>query len=522
MSLLRMLSVAIVLAGIGAQGCSRDEPPPVPELVIVEPKRVILSDDFVVRVAMQRQEGLGVSIFKAGAGESASPLTAQPLEGNDAVLTAAFGTVRLRPGQYFAAVTDKAGNRLAGAEFSVTSPDARPRIRVTPSGLYPGDPISVTLQGMPEGESGWIGIYAKGEANLDAYLARQDTVEAEEANRSEGKALVFEAANFDKALRPGKYEVRLMRAGGYVELANAPFVVSNPDAKPELTLGSSRIRSGDPIVVSFKDAPGTEGDQVAIYKADESDRGKRLIYLRTGGGIVGQVVFKKEKYREKLPPGQYVLKLSTDEGAKELASTRFWMIDAKGVPQVAMARSRVKQGDPIEIFWTSAPAQERAWIGVFAAEDPDPSHALARHAATTTDGGVTFKAGDFGSALKPGEYKIRLMREDRTGEVASASFTVLDPSALPQVVVAAPVKSGDPVKVSWNGSPGNRRDWIGLYKAGNANTRDYIKYLYTDGAVDGAVSFPDSLPPGEYVARLLIDNGYEEFASSAPFTVTAQ
>ena len=520
MDLTRTLSVGILVAGLVLQGCSREDAAPVQELVTVEPTRAIFGDDFVVRVAMQNREGLGVSIFNAGAGESASPLTAQPLEGGDALVTAQFGTVRLNPGQYFAAITDKAGNRLAGAEFSVISPDARPRIRIRPSSLYPGDPISVTLRGMPAGESGWLGIYAKGEPNLAAYLERQDTDAAEDADRSEGNALIFEAADFGQALAPGKYEIRLMRAGSYVEIANAPFVVSNPDAKPELTLGSSRIKAGDPIVASFKDAPGTDGDQVAIYKAGESDRGKRLLYLRTGGGIVGQVVFTKEKYRQKLPPGQYVLKLSTDEGGKELASARFWMIAADGAPQVATAKSRVKPGDPIEVFWTSAPAEGHAWIGIFKADDPDLSHVLAQHADAVMDGGVTFSAADFSGDLQPGEYKVRLMREDRTGELASVQFTALDPKAVPQVIVTGPVKSGDPIKVSWNGSPGNKHDWIGLYKAAESNTHQYIKWLYTEGAVDGDVSFSDSLPPGEYVARLLIDNGYEEFAGSAPFTVT--
>lgn len=513
---IRTLSVGIALAVLVLQGCSPDEPSPVQGLVTVEPRQVDFNDDFVVRVSMQEPEGLSVSIFKAGAAETQPALTAQPLDGSGAVLTAKFGTVRLRPGQYFAAVTDNAGKRLAGAEFSVTSPDARPRIRVMPASVVPTDPITVTLRGKLGDESAWIGVYKGQEPNLAAYLARQGVGAA-----LLDQPIIFNARDFKTALAPGRYEVRLMRASDYIELANAPFVVSDPNAKPELTLASSRIKAGDPIEVSFKDAPGIEGDQIAIYKADDADRGKRLVYLRTNGDIAGRVVFTKEKYRQKLPPGQYVLKLMTGEGAKELASARFWMIDASGLPQVAMVRSMVKSGDPIEISWTSVPANERAWIGVFKADDPDPNHALAQHVNAATDGGVTFKAGDFAGALQPGEYIVRLMREDRTAEFASVRFKVLDPNAMPQVLVVTPVKSGDPIKVSWIGSPGNKRDWIGLYKAGVTNAHTYIKWLYTDGAIDGAVSFTDSLPPGEYVARLLIDNGYEEFASSTPFTVAA-
>ncbi|HNB28950.1 MAG TPA: hypothetical protein PLR41_18415 [Alphaproteobacteria bacterium] len=510
--LIRWIFVAMVFAGVGP-GCSRDEPAAVQELVTVEPARVAYNNDFVVRVALQQRDGLAVSIFKAGAGDGAPAVTAQPLGDTGEVLTAAFGTVRLTPGKYFAAVTDKAGKRLAGAEFSVTSPDMKPRLRVMPESLNPGDPITVTLRRMSEGESGWIGIYATGEPNLAAYLARGDI------DAKPDSAAIFEAADFAKALTPGKYEARLMRAGGYIELASTPFVVRNPDAKPALTLSSSRIKAGNPIIVAFKDAPGTAGDQIAIYKAGESAGGQHLAYLPTGGDVAGQVVFSKEKYRQKLPPGQYVLKLTTEEGSQELASARFWMIDANGAPQIAVARSRIKQGDPVEAFWTSAPENEGAWIGVFRADDPDPSRVLARQADAAMDGGVTFATSDFGGTLQPGEYKVRLMRGDGTGELASVAFTVLDPSAAPQVNVVTPVKSGEPIKVSWIGSPGNKRDWIGLYKAGASDTHQYIKWLYTEGAVDGEVTFGDSLPPGDYVARLLIDNGYKEFAGSEPFTV---
>lgn len=515
MGLIRRLSLSFVFAVLALQGCSPDETAAVQELVTVEPRQVDFYDDFVVRVAMQQPDGLGVSIYKAGAAETEPALTAQPLKGTDAVRTVEFSTVRLRPGKYFAAVTDKAGKRLAGAEFSVVGPDGRPRLRVSPSSLVPGDPITVTLRRVADGELGWFGIYPSGEPNLAAYLARQD------ANALADQPTIFDSGDFAEALTPGRYEVRLMRADGYVELANAPFLVTDPNAKPELTLASDRVKVGDPITVSFKDAPGTEIDHIAIYKVDEPDKGRGLVQLRTGGKIAGQVVFTKERYRAKLPPGPYVAKLLAGEEAKVIASASFWMIDGSGVPQVAVARSRIKPGDALEISWTSAPANEGAWIGVFKSDDLDSNRVLAQHANAAVDGGVTLKAGDFPAALQPGEYKVRVMRQDRTTEVASVSFTVLDPSVGPQVTVATPVKSGDPIKVSWIGSPGNEKDWIGLYKADVTNTRTYIKWLYTRGAVDGVVSFNDSLPPGEYVARLLVDNGYEEFAASVPFTVTA-
>lgn len=487
-------------------------PAPAPDLVIVEPSRVAFGDEFTVRVTMQKHKGSGVSIFDADAGESAPAVTAQPLDGSDR-LTAAFGTARLKPGRYIAAITDAAGKQLSKAEFWVTEPTANPKVRVAKTGIYPGDPIKVTWMAGSRDMSGWIGVYKAGEPNLASYLARVDT------NASARGKVEFESGSFAKPLAPGKYEVRLMRSDSYVELANAPFVVANPDAKPEVSVDPARIRLGEPITVSFKDAPGNQGDWIGLYKAGESDTHRYLTYLYTGNGaIAGQVTFDSKKYRNKLPLGEYEAKLFLDNGYKELASARFWITSTDGGPLLTLAKPRIKAGEPVEIRWTSAP--ERAWIGVYKADDPE--HVLIEYPGVATDGEVTFKADDFKVALQPGDYKVRLMREDRTTELASAQFRVLDPSAGPQVTLPkTQLKSGESFQVSWKNSPGNSQDWIGIYKAGEPNTHSYITWLYTEGAIDGAVTFTQSLPPGEYVAKLLVNNGYEEVASSTPFTVTA-
>ena len=46
------------------------EPAPAPDLVIVEPSRVAIGDEFTVRVTMQKHKGFGVSIFNADAGRA--------------------------------------------------------------------------------------------------------------------------------------------------------------------------------------------------------------------------------------------------------------------------------------------------------------------------------------------------------------------------------------------------------------------------------------------------------------------
>ena len=52
-------------------------------------------------------------------------------------------------------------------------------------------------------------------------------------------------------------------------------------------------------------------------------------------------------------------------------------------------------------------------------------------------------------------------------------------------------------------APGNKFDWIGIYKAGDPDLYSYLGYLYTNAAVAGSVTFKtedfgEALPPGEY------------------------
>ena len=89
--------------------------------------------------------------------------------------------------------------------------------------------------------------------------------------------------------------------------------------------------------------------------------------------------------------------------------------------------------------------------------------------------------------------------------------------------------------MSWTDSPGNGLDWIGLFpcrangKCGDNST--FLLYDYTQTAIEGTltigkdragfegISAPWPLPPGRYVARLLIDDSYVSIGQSPQFTI---
>ena len=94
---------------------------------------------------------------------------------------------------------------------------------------------------------------------------------------------------------------------------------------------------------------------------------------------------------------------------------------------------------------------------------------------------------------------------------------------------------GSPVRVSWTRAPGNNLDWIGLYRCHRTcgGPGSYLVYRYTRIAIEGRVTFGRRvylgegsvswpLPPGEYVARLLVDDSYHSRGISARFRIVGR
>ena len=120
--------------------------------------------------------------------------------------------------------------------------------------------------------------------------------------------------------------------------------------------------------------------------------------------------------------------------------------------------------------------------------------------------------------LEPGDYDALLVGED--GDLLRrCAFTIATSGARP-VVEADPVtvKSGAPIRLRWRHAPGELRDWIGLYRAGETDVSRYLGYIYTEAAFSGeAELLPDvaEVPPGDYELRLLHDESYVELAKAA-------
>ena len=121
----------------------------------------------------------------------------------------------------------------------------------------------------------------------------------------------------------------------------------------------------------------------------------------------------------------------------------------------------------------------------------------------------------------PGGNRARLV--DGSGETrAAASYWVREPEE--GAVVSTKTHEfgvGEPIIVLWRNAPGNRWDWVGIYRRGaDPNVAYYLQWAYTEASIVGAAILgedangPWPLKPGAYSVYLLEDDGYETLAAA--------
>lgn len=135
-------------------------------------------------------------------------------------------------------------------------------------------------------------------------------------------------------LAPGDYEAVLTDANGGA-LTRTPFWVQAVGAKPIITTDKSTYTKGEPIVVSWKNAPANRWDWLGVYKSSAADPNVDyyLIWQYTGGAIAGTLAgpvagsLNLDQTAQgspwPLPPGKYVVYYLVADGYKAVAKAVF-------------------------------------------------------------------------------------------------------------------------------------------------------------------------------------------------------
>lgn len=182
-------------------------------------------------------------------------------------------------------------------------------------------------------------------------------------------------------------------------------------------------------------------------------------------------------------------------------------------PYVSPVERLVDQGAETELLVSAeAPAQEVQVTG--------PAGELSLPVEDES-GTVTLST----AGLVPGEYTTTLLGS--SGPVATNELWVRRAGAVPQLRTGrATYDVGEPVDITWRDAPGNKWDWLGVYRRGaDPDVAWYKNWAYTEATVAGSATIdarseggPWPLPPGDYDVLLLADDSYQELARAA-FTV---
>ncbi|MCZ3385787.1 MAG: endonuclease/exonuclease/phosphatase family protein [Actinomycetia bacterium] len=176
-----------------------------------------------------------------------------------------------------------------------------------------------------------------------------------------------------------------------------------------------------------------------------------------------------------------------------------------------------------------SPAQRLVELGaqvdVFVHADSPPTSVVL----TAADGDRTVTEIAEGKAvvdttdLASGAYELAAEGPDGS-VVATNRLWVHAVGAEPTVAVGdARYGVGKSIDVRWQDAPGNKWDWLGVYKRGaDPNVAWYKLWTYTDAAIEGTATIDDGvdggpwpLPPGRYDVILLADDSYQELARAS-------
>ena len=185
---------------------------------------------------------------------------------------------------------------------------------------------------------------------------------------------------------------------------------------------------------------------------------------------------------------------------------------------VSVERRLVTEGEDVAVRFHAAGG---AAAMAFVAADGGEANAEVPVGDGVTSGDATASTAGWGT----GAYEA-VLRSASGADLASAAFWVQARDGGPEIETAKPIyAAGEAIEVAWRFTPGNRADWVGVYRRdADPNRASYLLWVYTGGTVEGSATFDRDtvgawpLRPGEYSVYLLRDDSYVRIGAGA-FTV---
>ena len=144
-------------------------------------------------------------------------------------------------------------------------------------------------------------------------------------------------------------------------------------------------------------------------------------------GIAGVPLLDRPSIRlgaRHIAPGAYDAVLLDGDGAEQ-ARTQFYVVAADAAPALVLDKSVYAVGEPIGVSWEASMGERFEWLGTYEAGASDVYGYLSfTYTGGHVNGSRTITTDDYGDPLPPGDYELRLLRDDSYALEASAAFSV--------------------------------------------------------------------------------------------------
>ncbi len=231
-------------------------------------------------------------------------------------------------------------HRAVATTFEVTPAPRPATLAAADDTVVQGDSLELHGYGARKATD-WLGIFPAGYQPTQADIACRTPTGAPEwcrladwayfasGTKQRPSAYAVEAtAMFDTAdLAPGEWTAWLMTSGHGATIASADFSIIDPATVPQVATDKLAYSVGEPITVTFGNAPGGSLDWLGIYPVDvvpDGDPGSlRWTYisgLTTGTRTLGA---GSAGTTWPLPPGEYAVHLLLNDGYTIAATATF-------------------------------------------------------------------------------------------------------------------------------------------------------------------------------------------------------
>jgi hypothetical protein len=313
----------------------------------------------------------------------------------------------------------------------------------------------------------------------------------------------------------GQYFVRVRHRDNNVQWSpwsavKTVTVTGSTDGAPSLSLGKSIYATSEPVVVTHANGYGNPKDWIGIYRYNQTPGSSSPSVKWTNvSGPNGSVTFTG------LPIGQYYAAFLANDGYQEIAPRVTFYVGGK-VP-LTLGKAQFAVGETVDVVWSGAPGGAKDWIGIYRAGETPGGPASTKWQYTPSASGAASFTG-----LSKGYYFVTFMLNDKYFEISDrVAFSVGAPAAIASMPSVTLPPSAD-FTVNFSGGPATPKDYIGIFKKGEAPGVDVLTdYLYVGGKGAGSVTFTTNLPAGEYFLSLYINDSYTEVSNRVAFKVGA-